>query len=46
MIGLEDRQTLVQHIKTAHTAGARLRPACTVAGISLRTFSVGKRTTG
>ena len=38
MIGLEDRQTLVQHIETAHTAGARLRPACAVAGISVRTF--------
>ena len=38
MIGLEDRQTWVQHIKTAHTAGARLRPACEVVGISVRTF--------
>jgi len=38
MIGLEDRQTMVQHIKTAHTAGARLRPACEIAGISVRTF--------
>ena len=38
MIGLEDRQTLVQHIHTARTAGARLRPACEVASISVRTF--------
>ena len=38
MIGLEDRQTLVQHIHTAHTAGARLRSACEMAGISVRTF--------
>ena len=38
MIGLEDRQTMVQHINTAHTAGARLRPACELAGISVRTF--------
>ncbi len=26
MIGLEDRQTLVQHLETAHAARARLRP--------------------
>ena len=38
MIGLEDRQTLIQHIETAHTAGARLHSACAVAGISLRTI--------
>ena len=38
MIALEDRQTLVQHIETAHTDGARLRPACGLAGISVRTF--------
>jgi transposase InsO family protein len=38
MIGLEDRQTMVLHIETAHRAGARLRPACEVAGISMRTF--------
>lgn len=38
MIGLEDRQTMVRHITAAHAAGARLRPACEVAGISLRSF--------
>ena len=38
MIGLEDRQTLIQHIETAHTAGARFHLACAVAGISLRTI--------
>lgn len=38
MIGLEDRQTMVRHIDTAHATGARLRPACGVAGISVRTF--------
>lgn len=38
MIGLEDRQTLVRHIETAHTAGARLRPACKEAGITVRTL--------
>jgi putative transposase len=38
MTALEDRQTLVQHITVAHAAGARLRPACEVGGISVRTF--------
>ena len=38
MIGLEDRQTMVRHIDTAHAAGARLRPACEVAGITVRTL--------
>jgi len=46
MIGLEDRQTLIQHIETAHTAGARLHSACAVAGISPRTIRVGRQTTG
>jgi hypothetical protein len=38
MIGLEDRQALAQDIEVAHAAGARLRPACEVAGIDLRTL--------
>jgi transposase InsO family protein len=38
MIGLEDRQALARAIDTAHAAGARLRPACDVAGIELRTL--------
>ena len=38
MIGLEDRQTLARDIETAHQAGARLRLACEVAGIDLRTL--------
>lgn len=38
MIGLEDRQRMVRHIETAHTPGARLRPACEVAGITVRTL--------
>jgi transposase InsO family protein len=38
MIGLEDRQTMVRHIDAAHAAGARLRPACEVAGITVRTL--------
>jgi putative transposase len=38
MIGLEDRQTLARDIQTAHAAGARLRPACETAGITVRTL--------
>ena len=38
MIGLEDRQALARDIDVAHTAGARLKPACETAGIELRTL--------
>lgn len=38
MIRLEDRRQLAQHIEEAHAAGARLRCACEVAGIDLRTL--------
>jgi len=38
MIGLEDRHTMVRHIETAHAGGARLRLACEVAGITVRTL--------
>ena len=38
MIDLEDRQGLARDIDTAHAAGARLQPACDVAGIELRTL--------
>jgi putative transposase len=38
MIGLEDRQSLAQDIGTAHAAGARLQPACEIAGIDVRTL--------
>jgi putative transposase len=38
MIGLEDRRALARDITQAHAAGARLRPACAVAGIELRTL--------
>ncbi len=38
MIGFEDRQTLSRDIQEAHTAGARLKPACAIVGISLRTL--------
>lgn len=46
MIGLEDRRTLVRHIETAHTAGARLRPACEEAGITVRTLQRWKAQDG
>lgn len=38
MISLEDRQALARDIHTAQTAGARLRPACETAGITLRSL--------
>ena len=38
MIGLEDRQALARDIHVAHAAGARLKPACAMAGIELRTL--------
>lgn len=38
MIGLEDRQALARDIQAAHQAGARLRLACEVAGIDVRTL--------
>jgi hypothetical protein len=38
MIGLEDRQALARDIHTAHTAGARVKPACAIVGIDLRTL--------
>lgn len=38
MIDLEDRRTLFRNIEVAHGAGARLRPACQTAGITVRTL--------
>jgi putative transposase len=38
MIGLEDRQLLAREIDSARRAGARLRRACEVAGIDVRTL--------
>ena len=38
MIGLEDRQALARDIHTAQSAGARLKLACEIAGIELRTL--------
>ena len=46
MIGLEDRQALAQDIGTAHAAGARLQPACEIAGIQLRTLQRWKAQAG
>ena len=38
MIPLDHRQRLVRDIDQAHYEGARLRPACEVAGIDVRTL--------
>jgi transposase InsO family protein len=38
MTRLEDRRTLMDHIAQARAAGARLRPACAMAGIDARTL--------
>lgn len=38
MVGLQDRQVMVRHIETAHAARARLRAACEVAGITVKTL--------
>jgi len=38
MIGLEDRQALARDIHSAHTAGARLKLACDIAGVDVRTL--------
>jgi len=46
MIGLEDRQTLARDIQTAQQAGARLRPACETAGITMRTLQRWKACEG
>ena len=46
MIGLEDRQALAQDIDVAHAAGARLHPACEIAGIDVRTLQRWKARQG
>ena len=38
MIRLEDRQVVAQAVEQAHKSGARLRPACELAGIDVRTL--------
>ncbi len=38
MTRLEGRQTLAGHIAQARADGARLRPACALAGIDVRTL--------
>lgn len=38
MIALEDRQIVAHNIQIAHAGGARLLPACKIAGIDLRTL--------
>ena len=46
MIGLEDRQALAQDIEAAHRGGARLRQACEIAGIDVRTLQRWKARQG
>ena len=46
MIGLEDRQALAQDIEAAHAGGARLQPACEIAGIDVRTLQRWKAQAG
>lgn len=46
MIRLEDRQVIAQAVEDAHTAGARLRPACELVGIDLRTLQRWQATDG
>ena len=38
MIALEDRRIIAQRIEEAHAAGARLAPACELAGIDVRSL--------
>ena len=46
MIGLEDRQALARDIGVAHSAGARFKLACAVAGIDVRTLQRWKAADG
>ena len=46
MIDLEDRQALARDIDAAHSAGARLRPACETAGIDVRSLQRWKAREG
>ena len=46
MIGLEDRQALTRDIQLARSAGARLKPACEIAGIDQRTLQRWQATNG
>jgi transposase InsO family protein len=46
MIGLEDRQALAQDIDAARRTGARLQPACEIAGIDARTLQRWKARQG
>ena len=46
MIALEDRQALAHDIDIAHSAGARLQPACEIVGIDVRTLQRWKAQDG
>jgi putative transposase len=46
MIGLEDRRVMARNIDIARSSGARLAPACEVAGIDMRTLQRWKAQDG
>jgi putative transposase len=46
IIRLEDRQKMTQLVEHAHASGARLKPACQLAGIDLRTLQRWKASDG
>jgi putative transposase len=46
MIPLENRRRMTAHIETAHANGARLRPACHLAGIDVRTWQRWRQSGG
>ena len=46
MICLEDRQVIAQAVEQAHKAGARLKPACELTGITVRTLQRWKSADG
>lgn len=46
MTTLENRHIMAAHITTAHAAGARLAPACRLAGIDVRTWQRWRREGG
>jgi transposase InsO family protein len=46
MIRLEDRQTMAQAVEEAHAEGARLKPACELVGITVRTLQRWKANEG
>lgn len=46
MMWLEDRLKIAEHVEQAHADGARLKPACRLAGLELRTLQRWKASDG